>query len=73
MSNFREMGPQWLQNGCSENFKLLKYEHVIYHFKAHGLEISNKELLSRNIQISRFYEHFKKFSRELFCSYFREI
>ena len=24
-----------------KNFKLLKYEHVIYHFKARGLEISN--------------------------------
>ena len=41
MSNFREMAPQWLQNGCSKNLKLLKYEHIIYHFKARGLEISN--------------------------------
>ena len=41
MSNFREMAPQWLQNGCSKKFKLLKYEYVIYHFKARGLEISN--------------------------------
>ena len=31
----REMTLQWLQ----KNFKLLKYEHIIYHFKAHNLEI----------------------------------
>ena len=37
MSNFREMAPERLL----KNFKLLKYEHVIYHFKARGLEISN--------------------------------
>ena len=24
-----------------KNFKLLKYEHIIYHFEARGLEISN--------------------------------
>ena len=28
------MAQQCLRNGCSKNFKLLKYEHVIYHFKA---------------------------------------
>ena len=26
MSNFRKMTPQWLQNGCPKNFKLLKHE-----------------------------------------------
>ena len=59
MSNFREMTLKWLQNGCSKNFKLLKYEPIIYlynHFKALCLEISNIKLLSRNIQISRKYE-----------------
>ena len=39
MSNFREMTPQWLQNGCPKSFKLFKYEHIIHHFKAHDLEI----------------------------------
>ena len=39
MSKFREMTPQWLQNGCPKNFKLLKYEYIIYHFKARDLEI----------------------------------
>ena len=24
-----------------KNFKLLKYEHIVYNFKARGLEISN--------------------------------
>ena len=56
-----------------KNFRLSKYEDIIYHFKARGLEISNIQLLSRNIQISRFYEHFKKFREICFCSYFREI
>ena len=39
MSNFREITPQYRQNGCQKNFKLLKYEHIIYHFKARDLEI----------------------------------
>ena len=30
MSNFREMTPQWLQNGCPKKFILLKYEHMLY-------------------------------------------
>ena len=41
MSNFREMTPQWLQNGWPKKFKLLKYEHIIYIFEARGMEISN--------------------------------
>ena len=28
MSNFREMAPKWLQNGCSKTSKILKYEHI---------------------------------------------
>ena len=39
MSNFREMTPQRLQNGCSKNCKLLKYEHITDHIKASDLEI----------------------------------
>ena len=31
------MAPKWL----SENFKLVKYEAITYHFKANDLEISN--------------------------------
>ena len=30
-------------------FKLLKYEHIIYHFKAHDLEIPLIYIVSRNI------------------------
>ena len=68
---------QFWRNGTRmairKNFKLSKYEDITYDFKACGLEISNIELLSQNIQISRFYEHFKKFHEICFCSYFREI
>ena len=28
MSNFREVIPQWLQNGCRKNFNIIKYEHI---------------------------------------------
>ena len=38
MNNFREMTPQWLQNFCPKKFQ---YEHIIYSFEAHNLEISN--------------------------------
>ena len=55
------------------NFKLSKYEDIIYHFKARGLEISNIQLLSQNIQISRFYQHLRNFAKFVFCLYFREI
>ena len=41
MSNFREMTPQWLQNGCPKKIRLLKYEHIIYSFEARNLEILN--------------------------------
>ena len=32
-----QMAPEWV----SEKFKLLKYEHIIHHFKARDLEILN--------------------------------
>ena len=64
---------QFHQALIRKKFELSKYEDIIYHFKARGLEISNIQLLSQNIQISRFYEHFKKFREICFCSYFREI
>ena len=46
MSNFREM----LCKGSRENFQPLKYEqiiyeHIIFSFEAHDLEISNMYLL----------------------------
>ena len=51
-----------LRNGSGtavgKNFKRLKYEDIIYHFETHGLEIWYILLFLRNIQISRFYEHF---------------
>ena len=34
------MTPQWLGSGCPKKFSLLKYEHIIYHFKARDLEIN---------------------------------
>ena len=36
---------QWPQ----KNFKLLIYEHIIYSFEARDLEISNMQLLLRNV------------------------
>ena len=30
MSNFREMGLQWLRNGCSKKFQTLKIIHILY-------------------------------------------
>ena len=41
MSNFREMTPQWHQNGRPKNLRLLKYRNISYIFEAHDLEISN--------------------------------
>ena len=57
------MTPQWLQNGCPKDFKLLKYNHIIYSF----------EVLSRNVSISRFYEHFKKFRKNCFACIFSKF
>ena len=67
MSNLREMTPQRLHDGSRKRFKLLKYENIIYSFEALDLEISNMKLLLRNVQISRFYEHFKKFPKSVFA------
>ena len=35
------MTPQMAPERVSKNFKLLKYEHIIYHLKARDLEILN--------------------------------
>ena len=39
MSKCSQNDSQWHWNGCPKNFKLLKYEHNKYHFKARDLEI----------------------------------
>ena len=39
MSNFREMTPNGSRIGVRKNCNLLKYEHIIYNFKARDLEI----------------------------------
>ena len=49
------------------------YEYIIYSFKARNLEISNMLLLSRNIAIFRFYEHFKKFREICFARIFAKF
>ena len=41
MSKFSEMTPQLLRIGVRKNFKLLKYEHIIYSFEARNLEFLN--------------------------------
>ena len=41
MSNFSQNAPQRLRNGSRKNFKLLKYEYIIYSFEVRDLEISN--------------------------------
>ena len=35
------MTPQMAPEGVSKKFRLLKYEHIIHHFKARDLEILN--------------------------------
>ena len=39
MSKFSRNGSPMAPERVSEKFKLLKYEHIIYHFEAHDLEI----------------------------------
>ena len=41
MSNFREIGGFRPFSEVRKNFKLLEYEHIIYHFEARDLEIPN--------------------------------
>ena len=43
------MTPNGSEKGVRKNFKLLKYEDIIYSFEARNLEILNMSLLSRNI------------------------
>ena len=45
---------QWLRNGCPKNSKLLQYEHIIYHFKAHDLEIPLKMMYNMSMLRHRF-------------------
>ena len=67
MSNFREMTPPSLQNGCSKKFQTL------YITLKHNLENSNMQLLSRNFLISQFYEHFEKFREICFACIFAKF
>ena len=42
----------WQNNSAmatEKNFELIKYEHIIYHFKGHDLEITLIKIVSRNI------------------------
>ena len=60
MSNFREMTPQWLQNGCpKKKFKLLKYEHTIYSFEASNLKLKN----TNNLAV---FDHFGSVKYKIF-------
>ena len=38
-----------VDSGMAIEWQLLKYEHIIYHFKACDLEISLMEIVSRDI------------------------
>ena len=62
MSNIRrEMTQQRLYNGCSKKIsKLLKYQHIIYHFKAHGMEISKFRIYNYFREIFKFRENMSK-------------
>ena len=48
-------------------------QNCVYSFEAPNLEISNMLLLSRNISISRFCEHFKKFREICFTRIFAKF
>ena len=71
MNNFREMAPQWLQNGYSKKYKLLKYEqimlkHVVWRFRIYNsvLEIFKfRDFMNtlRNFAKSVFAHIFAKF------------
>ena len=61
------MTPNGSGMGVPKNFKLLKYEHVIYHFKAHDLEVSLIYFFARylnfeKIQAKQILQNFLKCS-----------
>ena len=53
-----------------KNFKLLKYEHIIYHFESRGPEISNIYYFRENMSKTDFAKFLKVFikSRNLIIS-----
>ena len=53
MSNFREITPQRLQNGCSKKFQTLKYEHITYHFKADSGDSVNINCFARYLNFAK--------------------
>ena len=64
MSNFREMAPERL---FEKIFKLLKYEHIIYHFKACGPGISNIYNYFREIfKFRDFMNTLRNFAKSVF-------
>ena len=56
MSKFSRNDYQWLWSKCPKKFKLLKYQHIIYHFKARDLEILSIKIFSRKYEQNKFRE-----------------
>ena len=77
MSNFREMAPQWLCNGSGtavqKNFKLIKYEHIIYHFEARGLEISKNNYFREIFKFRDFMNTLRNFAKSVFAHIFAKF
>ena len=50
------MTPQWLQSECPKKFIILKYQYIIYHFKARDLEIPLIQIFLRKYEQNKFRE-----------------
>ena len=54
MSKSSRNDSQWLRDGCPKNFKHLKYEIIIYHFKTRDLEI-NIDFFARYLNFNKIF------------------
>ena len=62
MGKFSRNDSEWLWSGSPKKIRLLKYKHIIYHFKAHDLKIP---LIIIFCEIFKFPENTSKKIREL--------
>ena len=67
MSNFRKMTSQRLHKGSRKNFKLVKYEHIIYSFEVRDLEISKCNYFCEISKFRDFMDNLRNLAKSVFA------
>ena len=68
---------KWFSNGSGtalqKHFRLIKYEHIIYHFEARGLEISIYNYFREIFKFRHFMNTLRNFAKSVFVHIFAKL